>query len=226
MKFLLLFFVFALTACTISPAMLAPRLITPRISSTGECTGSEIRLSQAQLYSDRNNRWSLIAEATNMRVDDYEIVLVCITVHSKDSDKPVEEMQYIGASMRSYETVPFRLLLKSDLDQVERVTIAAKPIVTVPAEAELARNTRNRRNFVYSISQLSGNMFTPLQVTGRLRNNEPQPMVKVRLMIGLYDREGKLIGVAEGQVNDLCTDCAWEQCSLHRHKQHAARGSC
>ena len=205
MKRLLVLLALTLTACSFVPPLLtrAPMLMTPRMDNTGECTGSEIMLSQAQLYSDHNNRWSLIAEATNMRVDDFEIVLVCITLHNKGGGKPIEEKQYLGASLLSYETVPFRLLLESNLDQVERVTVAAKPIITVPANIEQARITRIRRNFIYSIAQMSGNAFSTQRVAGRLRNNEPQAMVNVRLFIGMYDREGKLVGVAQGQVEDI-----------------------
>jgi hypothetical protein len=173
------------------------------MDNTGECTGSEIKLSQAQLYSDHNNRWSLIAEATNMRVDDFEIVLVCVTLHNKGGGKPIEEKQYLGASLLSYETVPFRLLLQGNLDQAERVVVAAKPIITVPANIEQARITRIRRNFVFSIAQMSGDVFSAQRISGRLRNNEPQAMVNVRLVMGLYDREGKLVGVVDGQVEDI-----------------------
>lgn len=204
MKGLLILIALTLSACTLSPAMLAraPRLITPRISNTGECTGSEVKIAQAQLYSDRNNRWSLIAEATNMRVDDYEIVQVCITLQNKGSEKTIEEKQYIGAGLRGYETAPFRLLLNNSLDQVERVTIGAKPVSVVPSQIEQVRTMRNRRNFVYSIAGINGDVFAPMRVVGRLRSNEPQPMMKVRLTIGMYDEAGKLIGVADGQVAD------------------------
>jgi hypothetical protein len=205
MKSLLLLTVLMLTACSFSPALLTrvPRMITPRMSNTGECNGSEIKINQAQLYSDQNNRWSLIAEATNMRVDDYELVQVCITVQSKGSNKFVEEKQFAGISLRSYETAPFRLLLSSNLDQAERVTVAAKPMAKVPADVEQLRVARNRRDFVYSIAGMEGYLYSPVRVVGRLRNNEPQPMMNVRLVIGLYGADNKLIGVADGLAADI-----------------------
>lgn len=205
MKMLFACVALVLSACSFSPALLArvPRTITPQIGNTGECSGSEIKIEQAQLYSDHNQRWSLIAEATNMRVDDYEIVQVCITLQNKGSDKPIEETQYIGAGLRGYETAPFRVLLNSNLDQAERVTVAVMPASVAPANLEQSRIMRSRRNFVYSIAGINGNVFAPMRVVGRLRSRELQAMTNVRLIIGMYDRDGKLIGVANGRVDDL-----------------------
>jgi hypothetical protein len=205
MKAFIALITLALGACSVSPAMLprAPRLITPRVSSTGECNSSEIKLTQAQLYSDRNNRWSLIASATNMRVDDYELVQVCITVQSKGNEKQHEETQFAGISVRGYETVPLRLLLNSNLDQIEHVTVAARPVAKVAADVEQLRAARNRRRFVFSLARMEGDVYSPITVAGVLRNNEPQPMVNVRLVIGLYDANDKLIGVADGLAADI-----------------------
>lgn len=203
MKYALASLVLMLSACSTAPLFTrAPRLIAPRIDGTGACAGSEIQLSQAQLYSDQNNKWSLIAEATNMRVDIFEIVMVCITVEKKDGSQSSEQ-QFIGAGLRSYETLPFRLLLQTNLDQAERVTVAAQPFPNSPANARPAMGQHSRRNFVYSVAAWGGVVYSPLRIEGRLRNNEPQPMMHVRLIIGLYDSRGKLIGVADGMTAEV-----------------------
>lgn len=197
MKHIFVSLVLLLAACSA-----APRRLTPRVDDTGPCAGSEIQLKQAQLYSDGNGRWSLIAEATNMRVDNFEIVMVCITVNQKDGSQ-VSEQQLIGAGLRSYETLPFRLLLKGNLDQAERVTVAAQPFEREPASSLPASAPVRRRNFVYSIVQMPETVYAPVSIAGQLRNNEPQPMRNVRLIIGLYDRSGNLIGVADGMAADV-----------------------
>lgn len=197
MKHVLLLLVLLLAAC--SPA---PRRLTPHIDDTGTCAGSEIQLRQAQLYSDANNRWSLIAEATNMRVDNFALVLVCITVIWKDGTQ-TSEQQLIGTGLRSYETLPFRVLLQNKLDQAERVTVAAQPFSNAPANGMPVRPPTRRRNFVYSITQLPSMMYAPASIAGRLRNNEPMPMTNVRIVIGLYDNAGHLIGVANGMAADV-----------------------
>lgn len=202
MKYLLASLALLLASCTSSTFAHAPQRITPRMDDTSACAGSVIKLTQAQLYSDPNNRWSLIAEATNMRVDNFEIVMVCITVEKKDGSQ-VNEQQFIGAGLRSYETLPFRLLLQNKLDQAERVTIAAQPFADTPANALPASAAQRRRNFVYSVAAWNAVVYSPLRIVGKLRNNEPQPMMNVRLIIGLYDSQGKLIGVADGMAADV-----------------------
>lgn len=192
-----------LASCsTASPFVPAPRLITPRIDDTDACAGSQIQLHQAQLYSDQKGKWSLIAEATNMRVDVFEIVMVCITVEMKDGSQ-ASEQQFIGAGLRSYETLPFRLLLQNNLDQAERVTIAAQPFPDVPTNAVPAINEQGRRKFIYCFTQLHSETYLPMRIEGWLRNNEPQPMTNVRLIIGLYDSSGRLVGVADGMAADV-----------------------
>jgi hypothetical protein len=197
MKRLFVSLVLLLAACSA-----APRQLVPRIDDTGPCAGSEIQLKQALLYSDDNNRWSLIALATNMRVDNYEIVMVCITVNQKDGSQ-ASEQQLIGASLRSYETLPFRLLLQGGLDQAERVTVAAQPFPNPPTNGLPASAPARRRNFVYTISQMRSELHAPMIIAGRLRNNEPQPMINVRVIIGLYDRNGLLVGVANGMAAEV-----------------------
>ena len=202
MKHLLASLALLLASCSASPFIRAPRLITPRIDDTDACAGSQIQLRQAQLYSDQNGKWSLIAEAANRRVDIFEIVMVCITVENKDGSQ-ANEQQFIGAGLRSYEALPFRLLLQNNLDQAERVTIAAQPFPDAPTNAMPAVNERGRRGFVYSINAWKSAVYSPLRIEGWLRNNEPQPMTNVRLIIGLYDSGGRLVGVADGMAADV-----------------------
>lgn len=203
MKRLLVSLALSLAACSAAPAFMpAPRLITPRIDDNGPCAGSVIQLKHAQLYSDQNNAWSLIAEATNMRVDNFEIVMVCITASLKDGSQ-TSEQQFIGAGLRSYETLPFRLLLRNNLSQAERVTIAAQPFPIASTQLAPASAATSRRDFVYSIAQIDGNVHSPQRIAGWLRNNELQPMANVHLIIGLYDSNGALVGVANGIAADI-----------------------
>lgn len=202
MKRLLASLALLLASCTASPFVRAPRLITPRIDDTGACAGSQIQLRQAQLYSDPNGKWSLIAEAINKRVDVFEIVMVCITVEMKDGSQ-TSEQQFIGAGLHSYETLPFRLLLQNNLDQAERVTIAAQPFPDATANIAPAINERGKRSFIHCITNMRGETYLPMRIEGWLRNDEPQPMTNVRLIIGLYDSGGRLVGVADGMAADL-----------------------
>jgi len=196
-----------LSACNSLPFIQpAPRLITPIVESNGACTGSAITLSQAQLYSDQNNRWSLIAEATNMRVDDSEIVRICISMEDKDGNARTEE-QYLGTTLLGYEKLPFRLLLKNAPEQNERVLVAAQPLLPTTENNGPATLTRGRRNFIYSISKAidesKRKQYLPLQIAGSLGNSESQPLMNVRVIIGMYDVDGKLIGVANGLAVDI-----------------------
>lgn len=166
-------------------------------------TGTALRVSQAQLYSDELGRWSLIGEVINPSARAAQFVLIQVALRTTPEAAAQTEQQYTATSVMANGRAPFRLSLRLvGIRSESRVSVAA-----CRDDERLSSDPlpdRYRELALEDVKLQTVGEGRAL-IVGRVRNIGSGDANKVRVVIGLYDSTRQLVGVAEASVTDLAS---------------------
>lgn len=165
------------------------------------CAGRlALSLSQARLYADTAGRWWLIGEAHNTLVPRADYVDVVILTQGEAQTPQHVERLFLSSSLPLRRPVPFRLLLRKT-QVTERSLVRVAACLSDQALNGAAHETRYYA-FVTTVRAFQSAGGT-VQVSGEVRNSGEQSANEVYVVVGLYDAQSQLAGVAETMVTDL-----------------------
>lgn len=166
-------------------------------SAPVDCAGEPLTVVGMTPYQDPSGRWWLIGQVSNPGAEDVAFARLCISM--EEPGQRVNEDWLLDTTIRSGETAPFRALISSP-------NVSAKTHFSVHAIASdrsmsnsLDNNQFGYRNFKYDHVQPILNNGG-IQFTGKITNVGRFNVNNIRVVIAIFDKSNRLVGVADGNV--------------------------
>lgn len=141
----------------------------------------------------------VVGELVNTSESDRLLPQICVSIRSAAGERT--ERRYAGPLvLRAGEKVAFSTMLNSPPDDEFSVSLSA---ASRPANSAASLVATVYRDFSATASVTVNPQSKDADVHGLLTNTGGLPASNIFVAVGLYDREGALVGVAKGKVISL-----------------------
>ena len=165
-----------------------------------ECAGESLMVQNISPYRDGNNHWWLIGQVQNFMTEDVPFATLCIQM--EEPGQSSTEPWLLDTTLRAGETAPFRALINSrhvsNKTRFKVTAHAADPGMTLNINSDLLSYREIRHSDIQVRPAQEG-----LQFTGQLTNVGKVSANNIRVIIAIFDKSNRLIGVADGNAPTL-----------------------
>ncbi len=165
-----------------------------------QCGTSILKIDNTGWYTDVAGKMWVLGEVMNTSANDRLLPQICVTIHTATSERV--ERRYAGPLLlKAGEKVSFSALIENPpTDREFTLSFAA---ASLPADANSSLAATVYRDFSAFASVLPNPRNKDADIRGALTNTGGLPVSNIFVVVGLYDSQGALIGVAKGKASSL-----------------------
>ncbi len=164
------------------------------------CETSTLKIDNTGWYTDVAGKMWVLGEVMNTSANDRLLPQICVTIHTATGERV--ERRYAGPLLlKAGEKVSFSALIENlPTDREFTLSFAA---ASLPADANSSLAATVYRDFSASASVLPSPRDKDADIRGALTNTGGLPASNIFVVVGLYNSQGALVGVAKGKASSL-----------------------
>jgi hypothetical protein len=163
------------------------------------CDTSILKVDNSGWYTDVAGKMWVVGELSNTSGTDRLLPQICVSIRTATGERT--ERRYAGPILlKAGEGVSFSAIIENPPDDDFSVGFAA---ASQPADGVSSLVATLYRDFNASVSVRMSPGDKDADIHGILTNTGGLPASNIFVAVGLYDKEGALVGVAKGKVSSL-----------------------
>ncbi|MGQ9815021.1 MAG: FxLYD domain-containing protein [Candidatus Roseilinea sp.] len=164
------------------------------------CDTAALKINNGQWYTDTAGRMWVFGELSNTSGTDRLLPQICISIRTASSERI--ERRYAGPILlRAGEAVAFSAIVESAPVHEDFSLSFAATSLPIDRNQDLIAIVYRDFNVSASIRLSPGDKDADIH--GILTNTGGLPASNIFVAVGLYDKQGTLVGVAKGKVSSL-----------------------